>query len=33
MMLVRNKMNQTCESRSLVLDEVVKLNIFSLKLG
>ena len=28
MMLVQNQMNQTFKSRSLVLDGVVKLNIF-----
>ena len=28
MMLVQNEMNQTFESRSLVLDRVAKLNIF-----
>ena len=28
MMLVRNEMNQTFESRSLVLDEVAELNSF-----
>ena len=28
MMLVQNEMNQTFESRSLVLDGIAKLNIF-----